>query len=622
MKNILKISALAAMLVFGACNKMVDEVPELRPVDESTNLILSGSDISTKTSIDENLNVLWTSNDKVGLFCAEASLEKTQADGKGSSDVANIPYILKSGENQSLATFKMDQATMKTEAENLINGTGVRPSATGNIKWGDVSKKHTFYSYYPYQRAARSATFSTAIPVSIPDKQIQIGNNNNHIQNYDFTYAKAEITAPEGVKEGDYITGEINFQYKHIYTLLEFDITNSGSEDLSIEKISLRGTAMDFMADNAPDFLVGDFIFDLSTEKIIEKKTINPNSGAAMDSYANHAAELLVYDETGANFKVLKTGESTKAYMIIKPFDFATMPPAELSIFTDKGILKISGINKYFEAGKKYTKSVSIDAANLTAKPELHIVDFEDDMMAMFLAGPTSYGDNLYTTFSDDQTVDGITYTNYFNAYTNYGGIPDQNGYISLVPNTDQMWSGGTYVSRWNYKDKGDYTNQCSVYYGDHGMGNGGNNNSATFGLAYASLGGMGGGEGGARIDYILDEEGATFDHMYVNNSTYNVVCIRDGNQFSTPAGPGFTFSLVIKGVDKDGNITGAVEHYLADYRTPSSKGCQEVWEKVDLRSLGKVTKLYFSCNGTDSGSYGLNTPAYFCFDDIAIQMK
>ena len=358
MKNLIKISALVAMLVLGACSKIGDEVPSLRPVDESTNLILSGSDITTKTSIDENLNVIWTSNDKVGLFCAEASLEKTTDNGKGSSDVANIPYILKSGENQGLATFKLDQATMKAEAENLVNGTGVRPSATGNIKWGDVSKKHTFYSYYPYQRAARSATFATAIPVSIPDKQIQIGNNSNHIQNYDFTYAKTEITAPEGVKEGDYITGEINFQYKHIYTLLEFDITNSGSEDLSIEKISLRGTAMDIMPNSASDFLVGDFIFDLSTEKITEKKNTNPNSGAAMDSYANHAAELLVYDDTGAKFQLLKAGKSTKAYMIIKPFDFATMPPAELNIFTDKGALKISGINKQFEAGKKYTKSV------------------------------------------------------------------------------------------------------------------------------------------------------------------------------------------------------------------------------------------------------------------------
>jgi hypothetical protein len=79
-------------------------------------------------------------------------------------------------------------------------------------------------------------------------------------------------------------------------------------------------------------------------------------------------------------------------------------------------------------------------------------------------------------------------------------------------------------------------------------------------------------------------------------------------------------FKLVIEGVDKNGNRTNTVEFYLADFRTSSSPGIITEWTAVDLSSLGKVAEIRFDLQSSNVGAYGMNTPAYFCFDNLAIK--
>jgi hypothetical protein len=43
-------------------------------------------------------------------------------------------------------------------------------------------------------------------------------------------------------------------------------------------------------------------------------------------------------------------------------------------------------------------------------------------------------------------------------------------------------------------------------------------------------------------------------------------------------------------------------------------------WTKFDLSALGKVVMVVFDMDGTDKGDWGLNTPAYFAYDDVAVQ--
>ena len=45
-----------------------------------------------------------------------------------------------------------------------------------------------------------------------------------------------------------------------------------------------------------------------------------------------------------------------------------------------------------------------------------------------------------------------------------------------------------------------------------------------------------------------------------------------------------------------------------------------ESWKTVDLSSLGEVTKLGFTMDGSDKSSYGVKHPKYFAFDNVAVK--
>jgi hypothetical protein len=78
-------------------------------------------------------------------------------------------------------------------------------------------------------------------------------------------------------------------------------------------------------------------------------------------------------------------------------------------------------------------------------------------------------------------------------------------------------------------------------------------------------------------------------------------------------------FKLTAEGFDKDGETTGTVDFYMADYRFENNTKDYIVkdWEWMDLSSLGTVTKVQFTMTSTDVGGNGMNTPAYFCMDNI-----
>ena len=110
-----------------------------------------------------------------------------------------------------------------------------------------------------------------------------------------------------------------------------------------------------------------------------------------------------------------------------------------------------------------------------------------------------------------------------------------------------------------------------------------------------------------------------TVDHLYVTNSTYAVLSMLNGDSFAKKFADGDWFKLTVTGYNKDGGQIGPVDFYLADYRNGKSDIIQQ-WTKFDLTSLGAVNKLTFTLSSSDTGTYGMNTPAYFCMDDIAIR--
>lgn len=112
---------------------------------------------------------------------------------------------------------------------------------------------------------------------------------------------------------------------------------------------------------------------------------------------------------------------------------------------------------------------------------------------------------------------------------------------------------------------------------------------------------------------------------FFVNNATYAALSMERGDSFAKKFG-GDTgddpdaFLLETWG-HKDGLPTDTVEFFLADYRSEENENDYiiKTWQWVDLSSLGKVDSLSFALTSTDLGDWGMNTPAYFCMDELHV---
>ncbi|MDR0955031.1 MAG: DUF4465 domain-containing protein [Rikenellaceae bacterium] len=225
-----------------------------------------------------------------------------------------------------------------------------------------------------------------------------------------------------------------------------------------------------------------------------------------------------------------------------------------------------------------------------------------EEVPAEYLAGPTAYGENLYSTYTE-----GTPYTGYSDTRTGLGWE------INEAFGSRDFWNGGVAVSRWNDRSTTGTGNQCSVY------AEGGAGGSLTFAVATGMLNDYGGDY--ARIAFGGQTE-ELIESFQVSNATYPALSMIEGDAFAKQ----FTYEdadwlkLVITGYNAAGTATGTVDYYLADFRSATAPGVVEGWKQVNLSSLGKVNRLEFSFESSDTGLYGVNTPTYFCFDDLVIK--
>ncbi len=112
--------------------------------------------------------------------------------------------------------------------------------------------------------------------------------------------------------------------------------------------------------------------------------------------------------------------------------------------------------------------------------------------------------------------------------------------------------------------------------------------------------------------------EGDSIMGMYVTNTAYAYQNMLTGEGYGDAAfESGSYFTLTITGTTAN-RETKSVEFNLGDYRaSEANRYILDTWEWVDLRPLGKVTKLSFSFSGSEANTYGLLTPCYFAMDDL-----
>jgi hypothetical protein len=142
----------------------------------------------------------------------------------------------------------------------------------------------------------------------------------------------------------------------------------------------------------------------------------------------------------------------------------------------------------------------------------------------------------------------------------------------------------------------------------------GGYDGSSNYGVAYTAEF-----NGPCYVNVLNHGDGIVVPGFYITNNSYAYAAITEG-ELAKKFGKNDWFLLTITGYDANDEVTGTKEYYLADLRDEDKAYIINDWRYVDLSSLGKVKKLGFNLTSTDNGDYGMNTPAYFCFDNFGAE--
>jgi hypothetical protein len=193
-------------------------------------------------------------------------------------------------------------------------------------------------------------------------------------------------------------------------------------------------------------------------------------------------------------------------------------------------------------------------------------------------------------------------------------GFESYNAFFPTVWDTSfgGYWSSGFAYSNMTDSVTSGYTNMFSTKAAS------GYQNSENYAIAY--------GDGWFRpgaVDGIHVYEPV---QIYITNNTYAFNSMRDGDQYAKKFG-GVTgndpdyFSVTFTGL-RNGEATGTpVIAYLADFRfTDNSQDyILRDWTLIDLTPLGLVDTVIFSFESSDVGDLGINTPLYFCMDNLQV---
>lgn len=208
----------------------------------------------------------------------------------------------------------------------------------------------------------------------------------------------------------------------------------------------------------------------------------------------------------------------------------------------------------------------------------------------------------------------------YWNGSTNPGGTTFTSGNATYVNEYDTSF-GGYWASGWAYSTMKDdstsgFTNQYSAITAS------GTDNSETYAV----------GQQDAVIQLTSEAKGGAVSGLYVTNSTYAYLSMRDGDFFGKAFGDSLNavgqpdgtngedfFKLTIGGWFEGQIVNDSVEFYLADFRYSDDNldYILDDWEWVSLSKLGNVDSLKFSLRSSDNGVFGMNTPAFFCIDNL-----
>lgn len=204
--------------------------------------------------------------------------------------------------------------------------------------------------------------------------------------------------------------------------------------------------------------------------------------------------------------------------------------------------------------------------------------------------------------------------------------------FSDLALASESFWNGSDYSG--GFSTGGVFFNNDYIYYPEWEMeswtGWSYSNVTSTasgFSNQYSAItsGGIGGAGTNYAIAYVDSANGAYLNlamhqaiAMNVTNTAYAYHAMKSGDQFATAFGPDDWFKLTIRGYEEEnatGSETGSIEFLLAN-----GTNIVDGWVSIDLTSISAHARsLGFELTSSDTGEYGMNTPAYFAMGSLTV---
>ena len=250
---------------------------------------------------------------------------------------------------------------------------------------------------------------------------------------------------------------------------------------------------------------------------------------------------------------------------------------------------------------------------------ELRTLTFED-ADAQFAPYTLDYANRTISTWSD--LVDDAQYNGTL-TYT-AGGVYtwcDAQNTLLTHSFTAPYWGGGHAISNFTnsgYAPEDLPTNAYGWYEIQFATLHGGNNGSKNFCVHNGHVDDYNSAYTTCQTIAFADGKARVIDHMYVTNICYTLNSLVHGDGFNPPATDTTTFHIVAIGQDANGNEISRTSFAL--YWGKDS--VVTTWQKWDLSVLGEVVSVGFNLVGSADlyGDWGLNAPAYFAYDDVAVR--
>lgn len=249
--------------------------------EEATPSVETKGDFALYASVsrtaNDGLNTVWSTGDDLGVFHAVTDGTTYTKDGQ----------------------FKLEDATTGCFLGN-VNGTL------------DSQEEYDWYAMYPYSSYVpgpkNTGSGYMTIGCAASATQTQTGNNSlAHVAGKNFPLVGKAYAVPAGSAPALAMT--------HVATLLEFEVTNSLDEAITVSNIKFT----------APAALVGTFYIDFTD-------IANITATSSGSSYTSKSATLIV-----KNGEAIAAGASAKFYLPVAPFTAAANAKLALEVNVTAG---------------------------------------------------------------------------------------------------------------------------------------------------------------------------------------------------------------------------------------------------------------------------------------------